>query len=781
MEKSKCTVMRIIQIILAVMMAGSFIFFILGQIILPSENNMGSSNVRILDVQWERVKSDGSREVVIVPGECSAVRGEWVTIETTLSEGQTNTWICIRSMQQDMRIYVGDELRKEYSTLDTQPFGKTSTMTYVMFPVYEEDAKETLRIEFMSDSSYSGYVSEIITGDKSDIVQYFYGMYMPSAIIAALLLIIGVLVVFGSIFIRFFYKKNIDIIHLGNVIVIAASWLLMESRIRQFVFPNSTVAMLMGFLLIAMLPYPFAAYINSVQKNRYVKGYTIICACTAINFAMVLLLQVLNIKDFFETMTSSHIIIVALIIEMCITVVLDIIKGHVQEYREVAIGFAALMVAGICEIGLVYMVSAKANGIALCLGLVVLLVTAGLKSVRDVVNIEKEKQYAIATSESKAQFLANMSHEIRTPINTIIGMNEMILRENENEAIDEYAVNIESASRMLLGLINDVLDFSKIEAGKFQIVENDYRLADMINDVVLGSRFRAEQKGLRFNLDIDESMPSVLKGDDIRIKQILNNLLSNAIKYTEKGSITFSAKSVSDENEFWLVLSVSDTGIGIKKEDMEKLFDSFQRLEMSKNRYIEGTGLGLNITQLLVSLMNGTIDVQSEHGKGSCFTVKLPQQIVDSTAMGNLEKKRGLVKEAKNENVLDIPNAKILIVDDTKMNLLVLKKLLQRTHAQLDTAGGGRECLELTKHKKYDVILMDHMMPEPDGIQTLHIIREDKGNMNCDTPIVVLTANAIAGMREMYIKEGFADYLSKPVEVDKLERMLSRFFGLEKK
>ena len=475
-------------------------------------------------------------------------------------------------------------------------------------------------------------------------------------------------------------------------------------------------------------------------------------------------------------MGISHGIIIALILALIITVVIDIRKGYVREYRVVAIGFAALIVAGVGEIYMVYVNSSQYNGIPLCMGLVVLLFTAGMKTVRDVMSVEQEKKVAIAASESKARFLANMSHEIRTPINTVIGMNEMILRENKDDTIKEYAINIKSASQMLLGLINDVLDTSKIEAGKLQLVENDYSLASMINDVVLGIKVRAEEKKLKLLLEIDESMPSVLKGDEIRIKQILNNLLSNAVKYTEKGSITFSAKGVRDDNGFALKLSVIDTGIGIRKEDMEKLFDSFLRLELKKNRNIEGTGLGLSITKQLVDQMHGTMEVESEHGKGSCFSVQIPQQIIDDKAMGNLQQRYQSISTKENvaQEVFVAPDAKIMVVDDNKMNLKVMQALLKRTQIQADFATGGNQCLQMTREKKYDLILMDHMMPEPDGVQTLHMLREDAGNVNQNTKVIVLTANAIEGVREEYLKEGFADYLSKPVEVVKLEQTLAK-------
>ena len=775
MEKQKNRRMKIIQYILGFLMVGAFLFFVLGEALLPRENVSESGECRIFRADWVQVMPGGSQVPIEVPGKCETEQGEWVTIAATLASDSGDTWLCVRSLQQELKIFVGDELRKEYSTLDTQPFGKTSTMTYVFFPIYESDAGKQLRIEFMSDSNYAGYVSEIYEGELQDIKQYFYRQHGPAAIAAAFMLLVSVFVIAGSLFVKIFFKKDVEVIHLGIVILIASMWLLVESKLRQFVFPNTSVAMLMGFLMVALLPYPFVAYLNSIQKGRYQKAYMTLGICTAVNFVVVVTLQALNIKDFFETMTSSHIIILALIVVMAVTFVLDIKRGYVREYREVALGFAVLMVAGVFEIALTYMVDTTVNGISLCLGLVVLLFSAGLKSIRDLFNVEKEKQVAIAMGQSKANFLANMSHEIRTPINTVIGMNEMILRENKDEIIDEYATNIKNASQMLLGLINDVLDFSKIEAGKLEIVEEDYSLASMIHHVTLWSEERAKQKELEIRTEVDETMPAVLKGDEIRIKQVLNNLLSNAIKYTEKGYVKFSVQGVRDEQGFSLCMSVADTGKGIKKDDLERLFDSFQRLELTKNRYIEGSGLGLNITRQLVEAMDGTIDVQSVYGEGSCFTVKIPQEIIDVSPMGKPGEEHKSAAPAKQKPIFCAPEAKVLAVDDNKINLKVVGALLKRTQVQLDLAGGGEECFNMTKEKKYDLILMDHMMPEPDGVQTLHMIREDKDNLNRDTAIIVLTANAIEGMREQYLAEGFDDFLSKPINYEDLEKMLAEY------
>ena len=757
------------------MMVGSLVLFWVGQWVMPNENRKDESTFHVLHADWVQILPDGAEVPIDIPGNCDVAFGEWGTIMTKLPPDLQDTWICMRSMQQELKIYVGDELRKEYSTLATQKFGKTSTMTYVLFPIYATDAGKELQVEFMSESNYCNYVSDFYAGDKSDIRDHFLELYGPGFIIAALMFLISFTVVIGSVLIRRYYKREVDLGHLGNVLMICSAWLMSESKIRQFVFPSTTVAMWMGFLMIALLPYPFAAYINSVQKGRYKKAYTLIEACTAVNFAVVVLLHFLNIMDFFETMTMSHIIIVALILTMAFTLVRDVVKGYVKDYKEVAIGFVIAMIGGVCELGLVYVVDTPLNGIGLCLGLIALLVMASLNTVREILSIEKEKQRAIIASESKAKFLANMSHEIRTPINVVIGMNEMILRENKDETIDEYAHNIKNASRMLLGLINDVLDFSKIEAGKLEIVANDYSTAILINDVMLGAEVRAKQKQLQVVSHIDESMPAVLSGDEIRIKQVLNNILSNAVKYTEKGSVTFSAEGLYKADKFYLRFAVKDTGSGIRKEDMDKLFASFERLELSKNRYIQGTGLGLNIAKQLVSAMGGTIEVQSEYGAGSCFTIEIPQVIVDDTPMSKKKQIEEIKTTPKEKKRLYAPDAKVLVVDDNKMNLKVIQALMKQTGIQLDMANGGSECLQMTMNKKYDLILMDHMMPEPDGIQTLHLLRDDKDNMNCDTKVIVLTANAIEGMREEYLNEGFEDYLSKPIDVNKLDSVLEKY------
>ena len=394
-------------------------------------------------------------------------------------------------------------------------------------------------------------------------------------------------------------------------------------------------------------------------------------------------------------------------------------------------------------------------------------------SIGEMLQAETEKQAVIAANESKARFLASMSHEIRTPINTIIGMNEMILRENQDGIIQEYAINIKRESQLLIGLVSDVLDFSEIDAGKMRIVEKAYETSYMLYDTVLAMMPGIRDKKLELVREIDAGIPKWLKGDELRIRQVLNNLLSNAMKYTEQGTITFRASGEQQEDKYWLKIEVEDTGIGIKEEELVQVFESFKRLELDKTHYIEGSGLGLNITRQLVELMGGTITVKSEYGKGSCFTVCLPQSLISEQEEAGSSTKNTTAQEQR--EYLRFPDAKLLAVDDNKMNLTVLTALLKRSQMQVDTASGGMAGVEMAKKTKYDLILMDHMMPGMDGIEALHAIREDSMNPNQNTPMIVLTANAITGMEEKYLAEGFEAYLTKPVNVEKLEAVLEQY------
>lgn len=408
-------------------------------------------------------------------------------------------------------------------------------------------------------------------------------------------------------------------------------------------------------------------------------------------------------------------------------------------------------------------------------GIVNSLITEQNHRLLDALRKEKRSQQeAEAANMAKSSFLANMSHEIRTPINAILGMNEMILREEKDPAIRGFAGNIQASGNSLLSIVSDVLDISKIESGKLEIIPVDYEVNSLISDCCNMAAGRAKAKELELLVECADNVPMKLCGDETHIRQIIVNLLTNAVKYTEKGTVKLIVSGRFTDGGFVLKVDVSDTGIGIAEENLPQLFTQFQRFDLQRNRNIEGTGLGLSIVKRLCDLMSGTITARSVLGSGSTFTVELPQRVVDSTPCGGVNLNYSAGAEHEYHHSFEAPEAKILAVDDLPVNLLVIANLLKETRIKIDTAGSGRECLDKCSQQKYDLILMDHMMPEMDGVLTFEKLHGDKSSPNFETPVIMLTANALAGMREQYMDVGFADYVSKPVRGAKLEEAIRR-------
>lgn len=397
-------------------------------------------------------------------------------------------------------------------------------------------------------------------------------------------------------------------------------------------------------------------------------------------------------------------------------------------------------------------------------------------------DLQSAVDIANEANEAKSVFLANMSHEIRTPINAVLGLNEMIIRESRESKIRDYGKDIKSAGKTLLSLVNDVLDTSRIEAGKLEIIPVKYDLSSLVNDIMNMNLTRANDKGLNFSVKVDEKTPHLLKGDDNRIKQCILNILSNAIKYTDNGSVTMEIGFAKLTNkEILLSVSITDTGRGMREEDLEKLCTPFERLEEGKSKNIEGTGLGMNITKNLLDLMESELRVESRYGEGSIFKFSVRQEVIDWQPIGNIEESFSKMREAeeKYKESFRAPNAKLLVVDDSSVNLMIVEGLLKQTQIQLTLVESGEAAIEESKKKKFDLLLIDHMMPGMDGIETLHHMRDDSDSLNKESPMVALTANAISGAKQMYLKEGFNDYLSKPIEPEKLEKAIMGYLPKE--
>lgn len=760
----------------------TLLFLILGEFVLPMENPTGNEDSVLFEAQWERVREDGTREKVDVPGRYEVAAGEVLCVEAQLPAEQTDTWFCMRASQRDVRIYVGDELRQEYISAKNRILGRNSASAYVFFRVNEEDAGKVLRMELSSPIDYVGILNAVYTGDRYDMVRLFLGECAGVLLVSFCMLILSSLTVMVGCIAKVIYKKGIDIVYLGLGVLLISLIMLAESEVRQFFVRNISVVSQVGMLLTILVPYPFLVYVNRLQKRRYEKAYRLVGVGVILNLLLSAGLQLLQIKDLIEVSSLSYGVIVTTVFLVTVTIILDIRQGRGREYGEIIFGLAVMIVIVLWEVYVVMgLHSLYVGGMASSFGLIVLLFMAVIKTVREMLAIENEKQAALLAGEAKTQFLANMSHEIRTPIHTILGMNEMVLREEQDESVREYARKVESAGKLLLALVNDILDFSKMEAGRLSLHEADYALAGMLGDVIEENRLKTRSKGLSFEVKIQENLPSRLLGDEIRIRQILNNLLSNAVKYTKEGSITFAVRGEEKQGGFFLQFMVEDTGAGIKEEDMEHLFESFKRLEEKKNRHIEGTGLGLNITRQLTDMMGGEIEVESRYHEGSCFLVTLPQKIMDRTPIGNMkEAEKERTAGEKEETYLYAPDAVILVVDDNEMNLMVAQSLLKRTKIQVFLARNGEECLARCREQRYDLILLDQMMPDMDGVETLQLLRTEKESINQNTPAVIFTANVVAGAEKSYREAGFLECLGKPIMAQELEEMLMRCLPKEK-
>ncbi len=473
---------------------------------------------------------------------------------------------------------------------------------------------------------------------------------------------------------------------------------------------------------------------------------------------------------------SSMIVWVALLFMLFFTSTLWMRQ---QVYKDISVIIDSEIVYGVIRSSLI-----RNNMIQTGLCIVTLAILFSIIALRNrrERRLELAKVQAEKANAAKSEFLASMSHEIRTPINAVLGMNEMIIRESQDKRVTTYARNVESAGKNLLSIINDILDFSKIEAGRMEIVEMDYKLSSVLNDVTNMIMFKAKQKGLDFHIDVDKNLPDGLHGDSVRVRQTVVNILNNAVKYTHEGSVLFHVGGERDGGTLRLVFRIKDTGIGIKPEDMPKLFGKFQRVDLEQNSTVEGTGLGLSITKNLLEMMSGEVTVESEYGKGSTFTIYLPQRIIADEPIGDFHKKfEEYVHSMKAyHESFKAPDASILVVDDTEMNLTVVEGLLAKTEVQIDKAMSGAEALALTEKTHYDLILMDHRMPQMDGTEAMNRIRKQENGLNRETPIVCLTADAVSGAKARYLAEGFTDYLSKPIESAALEATLVRYLPPEK-
>ena len=664
-----------------------------------------------------------------------------------------------------------------------------------LIPMKDVRKGDRIRLEIGSDSETHFNVQYVSVGDRYALTAYIVRQSAKSLIICAVAFVLIILCIITS-----FSSTLIDQVRdvsalrwLAKFLGAAVIYIAMDSGCMEIFMKKMSLVSWMGSMALLMLPIPFIMF----TKYAFFPGHKRYEVLATANFALCAI-AIAAYTIFAYSLNHFYIYVHILIAVGIIACIASFVQEKMMPAWEVLIGYAAIIVTALLSVasywyGFLYPASTLFGYGLLIFSFNVLFWIVRsryqLKQVREEVNqikLQRDKEAAEDANRQKSRFLSQMSHEIRTPLNAMLGMNELIMHETDNETILKYTDNIQSAGKTLLALINDVLDFSKIESGKLDIVESDYSLSSLLNDIVVMTKSRAVDKGLDFMLDIDENLPDLLWGDEIRIKQVITNLMTNAIKYTKTGWVQLSVKRMAysecpDGDMIRLDIAVSDSGMGIREEEKSKLFTEFERLDRQKNKSIEGTGLGLSITSKLVALMSGTISVESQYQRGSTFQVTIPQKVVSDMPIGDYKKRfEALGNESRDEIPLEDLNfagRKVLAVDDNEMNLEVIASILELMEIEVERAGGGQEAINRLDHKKYDLILTDDMMPEVDGTEVMRYLRNVSSCINHGTPIVVLTANAIVGAREEYVRRGFDDYMTKPIDIDVLRKILMRYLS----
>ena len=686
-----------------------------------------------------------------------------------------NEYLCFQ-VGKNVAVYVDGELRKDFiEKRDVIVPGGSVKRYYILVPLYSADAGKEVKMIRQSTIKKGLIVPEAFVSTFGGCYDYMLVHYGLTFILAVVIFVLSLVVIAVSVAMSHWYKRKINMMYGAMGIMIISAWLITDSFLFPFVFGKYHLDGVINYMLCLLIPLGPVLYLNAIQKGRYQKSMTVIMTIASVNAIIWPILHFTRVISFDSALTYITSILGVLSFGAIVILGIEIKRGNYKEYKYTMIGFMGLLICGIIEIFVLLFMIIKNESIPMIIGLGFFLTFVVLQQVEDLRKIFLEKQQAINLSEAKSQFLASMSHEIRTPINAVIGMNEMILRESQEPTIRAYATDIKSASKTLLTVINGVLDFSKIESGKMEIVSAPYDIAGLVDDLVNMIADTAAKKKLELKLDIDEKLPKTLYGDDMKLRQIIVNLLTNAVKYTEKGYITLTMRGEDvAEQECMLYVEVKDTGIGIRQEDMEKLFLSFQRLDEKRNRAIEGTGLGMSIVDGMLKLMDSKLEIQSKYGEGSAFSFRVRQGVRDSAPIGVYQKHRKEEEDQAQKKGLKVLKADILVVDDNELNLRVAKALMKKLNVFPDLADSGQKSIEMIRQKHYDIVFMDHMMPEMDGMEALEILTKEK-LIGDDTAVIALTANAISGAKEAYLEAGFKDYLSKPMNPAELEGMIAAY------
>lgn len=767
--------LNIVIICTVIFLVSSIVYLILGELLLPADKEFERYDCTYYEGEWNWIPEDGIPIRVTPPCRLDVPKGSTLVMETVIPDTIKNgDYFALKSFRQDMVATLDGKVVIDYNTKDERLFGISSPSAYLFIPLQEADAGKTLHVEASTTTTYSGMFDHVYYGTKEGIWGHIIRNGLWEVTIALIVLILGAFSFLFGTYIGISLHTRTALAYIGFMSMIGSLWILGNSTLRQLVFPNFHVVSDMPFFMLMLMPLPELLFVNALQNNRYRFSVCIFGYISVITNAFSILLYITGQLDLPDSAYLSEMVLGLCFVYSISTMILDFFNHHIREYYLPAIGmllaFIMVSVQMLCYAFHIFGFDAS----LCCYAILFILTFTSANAYKEFRDWDRRKYDAINIANAKSQFLAEMSHEIRTPINAVLGMDEMILRESSEPHIREYAIDIQRAGQNLLALINDILDYSKIESKKLEIIPVSYELSSLINDSYNMVAVRAQKKGLEFHVDADYNLPRVLRGDEVRIRQVIINLLTNAIKYTEEGSVNLIIDGRYErDGTFYIRFTVKDSGIGIKEEDIQKLFTSFQRVDEQRNRNIEGTGLGLTIASSLVELMYGEMWVESVYGEGSTFFFEIPQEVLSNELLQDFSsqyEKKDL--ESTFREPFQAPDARVLVVDDVAVNLKVFTGLVKQTKIQVDTALSGEECLQLITQNNYDIIFLDHMMPKMDGLQTYTAMKNLPNNLNADTPVIMLTANAISGAKEQYISAGFVDYLSKPIQQNALDDIL---------
>ena len=756
-------------------------FFVVGLMIYgenfwPDERNYTDFSLEDYSDGWQRLDADGSYKDIVVPGEYEMSVSDRLVIQKKITGVFADRlYVSFDSEKQDVYAYIDDKLVYEYSTKDTRMFGNNSPGALMFIPVKKADEGKMLRVEFIGNNNYSGVLDKISIGTQLGITQDLFEKEKLSLFLAGLLIMLGLIAFIIGVMVKLSYNKTLPLFYAGWGVMCAGLWALSESTTRQFIAPNFSLISYITYISLMMLPFVMSMYFDRLQECRYRIFYMISEVLTIFVGYLGIVLQFFNKTDLSGVLPFAFIGILLAIGIFIVTLISDFIQGYIKRLLPETVGIIGAMIAGVVQIIAYKNHPTSMNRVIILFGLLFMIVMSYIKSLSNVRIMERDMYAAVQAQEASTAFLTRMSHEMRTPINAILGMNKMILRESKEENILDYARDVNGAGNYLLSIVNEVLDLAKVNAGKIEIEEEDYELLDMVRECYALVRPRAKASRLAFEVDMSDVLPSVLRGDKERIIQVITNLLTNAVKYTPEGRITLSVNGKIFEGRLLLIVKVADTGIGVEEENIPYLFDSFRRVNEFQHKKIEGTGLGLTITKQLIDLMDGSISVESEVGKGTTFTVVIPQEIRSIEPCGVFSMgPNGDRRVADRHEVFDILG-KILVIDDVAINLRVFSMLLKNTDIVVDTAISGAEAIEKIKSTKYDMIFIDHLMPGMDGVELKGILDSLESNPNKDTPLIMQTANAVVGAKEEYERLGFDDYIEKPIKEEELRKLLRKY------